>query len=259
MSPALLTTALYGVHTAAHAALTPHAGWLVAARYPDPADELAALRERAGLVDLSHTGQVEVSGPDAAASVAAALVLAAGLPGVGGTAPAGLPGAGDKASADPVGTGDLTVHRLAVTEFLVLTGTTDRVAVLDALLLASHRSQIERVLVADRTEARVLLGLSGPAAPDVLRSAAGATPAVGACVPGSGGRGAGGARAPARGPAHPRRPGRLRRRAVARPARRRRADGSAGVRPGGAAGGPRPGRGLLPSPPARRVRSPHQH
>ncbi|KAE8762130.1 hypothetical protein GB883_20975, partial [Georgenia thermotolerans] len=186
MSPAgPLTTALYEVHAAARAALTPHAGWLVAARYTDPAEERAALRERAGLVDLSHTGQVEVSGPDAAATVAGGLVLPAGVPEVGGTAPAGLPGAGNPAPAGPApaDTGDLAVHRLAPTEFLVLTGTGDRIAVLDALLLASHRAGAERVLVADRTEARVLLGLAGPAAPDVLRAAAGAAPAVGACVP----------------------------------------------------------------------------
>ncbi|MPV88567.1 aminomethyltransferase family protein [Georgenia ruanii] len=184
---ALLTTPLYGVHAAAHAALAPHAGWLVAARYPDPADELRALRERAGLVDLSHTGQVEVSGPDAAAAVAAALALPGGVPGVGGTAPAGLPGpAGSTAPGRRArGPGDLTVHRLAPAEFLVTTGTSDRLAVLDALLLASHRSGAERVLAADRTEGRVLLGLGGPAAPAVLRAAAGTAPAVGACTPGA--------------------------------------------------------------------------
>jgi aminomethyltransferase len=157
--------------------MTSDAGWVVPARYTDPADELAALRDRAGVVDLSHLGQIEVSGPDAAASLTAALVLPAGVPAVHRTIPA------RRRAPSRAGTPDLLVHRLARDEYLVGTDAAGRLAVLDALLLASHRPDLgERVLVADRTESRVLLALCGPAAAGVLLALAGTAPERGGCT-----------------------------------------------------------------------------
>ena len=45
---------------------TDAGGWLVPARYGDPAAEHEAVRERAGLTDRSERGKIEVTGKDRA-------------------------------------------------------------------------------------------------------------------------------------------------------------------------------------------------
>jgi aminomethyltransferase len=63
----LKRTSLYDEHVAAGARLVPFAGWEMPVQYEGVAAEHAAVRERAGMFDVSHMGQIGTSGPDAKA------------------------------------------------------------------------------------------------------------------------------------------------------------------------------------------------
>ena len=63
----LRRTPLFERHRAAGARLVPFAGWEMPEQYEGIRQEHLAVRQRAGLFDVSHMGQVETSGPDAEA------------------------------------------------------------------------------------------------------------------------------------------------------------------------------------------------
>ena len=58
-------TALDAVHRALGATMTDFAGWDMPLRYGSERDEHNAVRTRAGLFDLSHMGEITVTGPQA--------------------------------------------------------------------------------------------------------------------------------------------------------------------------------------------------
>lgn len=61
----LRRTSLYDEHLVAGAKLVPFAGWEMPVQYEGVAAEHEAVRERAGMFDVSHMGQIATSGPDA--------------------------------------------------------------------------------------------------------------------------------------------------------------------------------------------------
>jgi aminomethyltransferase len=63
----LRRTPLHDRHAAAGARLVPFAGWEMPVQYAGIRDEHVAVRTKAGVFDVSHMGQVETTGPDAAA------------------------------------------------------------------------------------------------------------------------------------------------------------------------------------------------
>ena len=67
-------TALYSRHVDAGARLIDFGGWEMPVQYGGILEEHRAVRERAGLFDLSHMGELWVEGPGAGAGLAAALV-----------------------------------------------------------------------------------------------------------------------------------------------------------------------------------------
>jgi aminomethyltransferase len=62
-------TPLNAVHKALGARMVPFGGWEMPVQYAGVIEEHLAVRERAGLFDVSHMGEVEVSGPEALALV----------------------------------------------------------------------------------------------------------------------------------------------------------------------------------------------
>ncbi len=58
-------TPLYDRHVALGARLVPYAGWTMPVQYKGIIHEHTVVREKAGLFDLGHMGQVEVTGPGA--------------------------------------------------------------------------------------------------------------------------------------------------------------------------------------------------
>jgi aminomethyltransferase len=61
----LRLTPLHGRHEAAGARLVPFAGWEMPVQYAGVREEHLAVREAAGVFDVSHMGQVETRGPQA--------------------------------------------------------------------------------------------------------------------------------------------------------------------------------------------------
>src|SRR5215210_5832942 len=63
----LKRTPLHDRHVAAGAKLVPFAGWEMPVQYTGIREEHMAVRERAGIFDVSHMGELETSGPGAEA------------------------------------------------------------------------------------------------------------------------------------------------------------------------------------------------
>ena len=66
-------TPLRAVHERLGATMTDFAGWLMPLRYGSEIAEHRAVRSAAGLFDLSHMGEIAVTGPGAAAALDYAL------------------------------------------------------------------------------------------------------------------------------------------------------------------------------------------
>src|ERR1700738_4316718 len=105
---------LLPVHQRLGATLTGFAGWQMPLRYGSETAEHNAVRTAAGLFDLSHMGEIAVTGPGAAAALDYALV---GQPSAlaPGRARYTMICAPDGSILD-----DLIVYRLASGEFLVV-------------------------------------------------------------------------------------------------------------------------------------------
>jgi aminomethyltransferase len=65
--PKLKRTALYSAHRRLGARIVEFAGWQMPVQYGGIIEEHLAVRERAGLFDVSHMGEIEVRGQDALA------------------------------------------------------------------------------------------------------------------------------------------------------------------------------------------------
>lgn len=66
VGPMLKRTALYDVHVRAGGRMVEFGGWEMPVQYAGIRPEHLAVREAAGLFDISHMGQLLVSGPLAA-------------------------------------------------------------------------------------------------------------------------------------------------------------------------------------------------
>jgi len=152
-------TPLTAVHERLGATLTDFAGWLMPLRYGSELAEHKAVRTAAGLFDLSHMGEIAVTGPDAAGALDYALVgnLSALAP---GRARYTMICAPDGGVVD-----DLIVYRLDDEEFLVVANAANTPAVLGAL---RQRAEGRDASVADHTEDYALIAIQGPRAAAIL-------------------------------------------------------------------------------------------
>ena len=154
-------TALDALHRSLGATMTDFAGWDMPLRYGSERDEHLAVRTRAGLFDLSHMGEITVSGPQAAALLNYALVGNIGSVGVG-RARYTMICREDGGILD-----DLIVYRLADTEYLVVANASNAQVVLDALVERSAGFDAE---VRGDRDAYPLLAVQGPESPGILAS-----------------------------------------------------------------------------------------
>jgi aminomethyltransferase len=152
-------TALVEIHRALGARLIDFAGWLMPVQYSGILEEHRAVRERAGLFDLSHMGELFVEGPQAGDALAAALVGDPRTLAVG-RAQYSMITAPDGGIID-----DLIVYRLGSERFLVVANAGNAPAVSDEL--AARLSGWKAVLD-DRSLATSLVAIQGPVAATVL-------------------------------------------------------------------------------------------
>ena len=152
-------TALVDVHRALGARLIEFGGWLMPVQYSGILDEHRAVRERAGLFDLSHMGELFVEGDDAGDALAAALITDPRTLAVG-RAQYSMLCAPDGGVID-----DLIVYRLGPERFLVVANAGNAVTVSDEL---ATRLGGWRAVLDDRSLATSLVAIQGPRAAEIL-------------------------------------------------------------------------------------------
>ncbi|MEU1118076.1 MULTISPECIES: glycine cleavage system aminomethyltransferase GcvT [unclassified Streptomyces] len=160
MSTAPRLTALDAVHRSLGATMTDFAGWDMPLRYASERDEHNAVRTKAGLFDLSHMGEITVTGAEAADFLNFALVGNIGSVGVG-RARYTMIVAEDGGILD-----DLIVYRLGETEYMVVANASNAQVVLDALTARADGFDAE---VRDDRDAYALLAVQGPESSGILK------------------------------------------------------------------------------------------
>jgi aminomethyltransferase len=160
-TPALRKTPLDAWHRAHGARMAGAAGWDLPDDYGDAAAEHIAVRTRAGLFDLSHLGQIEIAGGDAAAAMAHLVTSdAAGLK-IGACQRSLL--------VTPAGTivDQVTVHRLGSRHFLLVVDAARTAA--DLAWIAGRSKPLGDVVVLDTSSRYAGMAIEGPAAEDILQ------------------------------------------------------------------------------------------
>ncbi|MEU3556205.1 glycine cleavage system aminomethyltransferase GcvT [Streptomyces fragilis] len=159
-------TALDALHRSLGATMTDFAGWDMPLRYGSERDEHNAVRTGAGLFDLSHMGEITVTGPQAAALLNHALVGNIATIAVGRARYTMI------CQEDGGILDDLIVYRLADAEdgspiFMVVANASNAQVVLDALTERAAGFDAE---VRDDRDAYALIAVQGPASPGILAS-----------------------------------------------------------------------------------------
>ncbi|MGP9502164.1 glycine cleavage system aminomethyltransferase GcvT [Specibacter sp. AOP5-B1-6] len=152
-------TALYGEHEKAGASFTDFGGWQMPLKYSSELAEHHAVRKAAGLFDLSHMGEVWVSGPDAAAFLDYALAGKLSAVAVGKAKYSLICNAGGGIIDD------LISYRLGDEKFLVVPNAGNAATV--AALLAERAAAFD-VVVEDVSGETSLIAVQGPNAEAIL-------------------------------------------------------------------------------------------
>jgi len=157
--PSLAHSPLEDVHREHGARMIEFGGWLMPVQYTGILDEHRAVRQRAGLFDLSHMGELFVEGEEAGEALAAALV--SNPPSLHiGRAHYSMICAPDGGVID-----DLIVYRLADDRFLVVANASNAHVVSDAL---AERIVGFKAVLDDRALATALVAIQGPASVSIL-------------------------------------------------------------------------------------------
>jgi aminomethyltransferase len=163
----LKRTPLYDTHVRLGARMVPFGGWEMPVQYPSGVmAEHLAVRERAGLFDIGHMGQVLIEGPDALEFLQWVTTNDVGRLEVGAAQYSLL------CNHEGGVLDDVIVYRLAQTRFLVIVNaanTESDYAWIEGQLARPGRGvRPERVLLRRQAQ-QTLLALQGPRATQVLR------------------------------------------------------------------------------------------
>ncbi len=146
-------------HRALGVKLTTFGGWEMPLQYGGILEEHRAVRERAGLFDLSHMGELFVEGPEAGEALATALVSEPPRLAIG-RAQYSMICAPNGGILD-----DLIVYRLAEERFLVVANAGNAPLVSDLL---AQRIEPFRAILDDRSLATALCAIQGPRSLEIL-------------------------------------------------------------------------------------------
>ena len=157
-------TPLHAEHEALGAMFTDFAGWRMPLRYDSELAEHHAVRKTAGLFDLTHMGEIVLTGPEAGAALDYALVGHSSAIGVGRARYTMI------TQADGGVLDDLIVYRLGDVEYLVVANASNAELVFGELV---ERAKGFDTTVVDKSQDYALLAVQGPASTAIL---AGLTP-----------------------------------------------------------------------------------
>jgi aminomethyltransferase len=158
----LKTTPLHATHVALGARMVPFGGWDMPVEYSGISAEHMAVRERAGLFDVSHMGEFEIAGADALAAVQAIATNDASRLQVGQIQYSAL--------TTKVGTfvDDILVYRLADDHFLLVVNASNIDK--DARWIREELAAFDDAVMVDASARYALMALQGPAAAGVLQT-----------------------------------------------------------------------------------------
>jgi aminomethyltransferase len=153
-------TPLHDVHDDLGATVTEFAGYLMPLRYGSETAEHQAVRTSAGLFDLSHMGEIFLTGPQAGAALDHALIGHLSVLAVGRARYTMI------CDADGGVLDDLIVYRLAAETFMVVANAANARTVLAELVKRSEG--FGEATVDDRSDAYALIAVQGPKAQAIL-------------------------------------------------------------------------------------------
>jgi aminomethyltransferase len=156
-------TPLYEKHREAGARLVPFAGWEMPVQYAGVKEEHLAVRERCGVFDVSHMGEIETRGPQAAEFLQRLLSNDVGRLDIGGAQYSCLC-AEDGGILD-----DLFTYRLAADRYLTVTNSANHEG--DMAWFLDNAVGVE-VEVLDAAAAYGMLAVQGPEARAIVGSLA---------------------------------------------------------------------------------------
>ncbi len=159
-SESLQRTPLHAEHVALRARMVPFGGYEMPIQYPTGITiEHRAVRDAAGLFDVSHMGQIEISGPDALELVQWVTINDAARVAVGQAQYTAL--------VDQAGCvlDDLLVYRFE-DRWVMVANAANRNRVFDWVSRHSHEYDVE---IVDRSDESSILALQGPEARAILR------------------------------------------------------------------------------------------
>lgn len=152
-------TALFELHQGLGASFTDFGGWEMPVRYASDLAEHKAVRESAGLFDISHMAEISVKGAQAPQFLDSVLVNQCSVM-ANGKAKYSL-------LLNPAGgiIDDLIVYRLDEHEFLIVANASNRDSVATALIAQTNNFD---VVVTDESDDWAMIALQGPKAAEVL-------------------------------------------------------------------------------------------
>jgi aminomethyltransferase len=161
VAEALKRTPLFDEHVKLGARIVPFAGWEMPVQYAGISAEHQAVRERAGLFDVSHMGELELAG-DGALALVNALVTNDVERAADGQAVYTV-------CCNEQGTilDDLIIYRRSASDVLVVCNASNR----DKISAHFARAAEGKVAFRDVTDQTALIALQGPRAFDVLAAA----------------------------------------------------------------------------------------
>lgn len=162
MTEDLRSTPLESVHEALGATFTDFAGWRMPVRYSSDLAEHRAVREQAGIFDLSHMGEIELRGAQAGEALDHALAGKVSVMTVG-RAKYSLVLAPDGGVLD-----DVIVYRLAEDRYVVVANASNAPVVAHELV---ERSAGFDVTVTDLSTEIALIAVQGPTSADIVTRA----------------------------------------------------------------------------------------
>jgi aminomethyltransferase len=155
----LKRTPLYEAHVAAGAKLVPFAGWEMPVQYGGIKEEHLRVREACGVFDVSHMGEIETEGPQAADLLQRLLSNDVSKIAVGGAQYSCL------CREDGGVLDDLFTYRLAEDQYLTVTNAANHER--DLEWFEAHAVEFN-VQVRDRIDAYAMLAVQGPEARGII-------------------------------------------------------------------------------------------
>ncbi len=156
----LKRTPLYEAHVAAGAKLVPFAGWEMPVSYDGIKAEHLRVRNSCGVFDVSHMGEIETEGPQAAELLQRLLSNDVSTIGLGGAQYSCL------CREDGGVLDDLFTYRLGEDRYLTVTNAANHER--DLEWFEAHAVEFE-VEVRDRIEAYAMLAVQGPQARQIVQ------------------------------------------------------------------------------------------